>query len=92
MSQEWIRLADRTRVNDAYVVKLDEANIAIYAGSISTVAEAWQKFGDPEKTKKMHSEQYGEKADWIGFTTVTAIQENNNGVSVCLRREVNGNV
>jgi len=84
--KEYITLADGTVVENAYVVKLSGTNIAVYVSGSHTFAEMSGWFGDPEKTKRMVSEQYGEKATWKGFTVVTTVQINAGESYVCLQK------
>lgn len=83
---EWIKLADGTKIEDAYVVDLGDAGIAIYAKGVSSIRQGWYLFcGD--QAERMHSYQYGDEADWIGYTEPAAAQENpDGGVIICLRR------
>lgn len=89
---EYLVMADGTRVADAYVVDLGEAGIAIYAESIPTVRDAWAIFGDPEKTVVIHSYQYGEETVWEEYTEPAAIQAMPAAIQICLKREADGNV
>ncbi len=84
---EWIQMADNEKIQDAYVVKMDTGKIAIYANRIRSVRSAWEIFGNPEKTSKMHSFQYGDEADWEGYTEVTAMQASESGAVICLKQE-----
>ena len=84
---EWIRMADRTKLNNTYIVRLDEDHITIHSADVNGLREAWEIFGDPEKTKKIHSYQFGDEADWTGFTEPTSILEEDDGVAVSLRKE-----
>ena len=83
---EWIRTADGTEIRDTYIVRMDMDSIAIYARGITRVRDAWEIFGDPEKTREIHSWQYGDEADWTGYTEPTAIQANRDGAVICLRK------
>lgn len=90
---EFLTMADQTKVEDAYVVDLGDNHIAIYAKNIHSVREAWQIFGDPEKTASMHSYQYGEEADWNGYTEPTAVQvQPDSAAMICLEKVVMDNV
>ena len=67
-SKEWIRMADGTVIDNAYVVKMTADRIAIYAAWDSGFAGLYGIFGDPERTGHMHSFQYGDEQDWDGYT------------------------
>lgn len=84
---EYLTMADGTRVENAYVVDLGEAGIAVYAAGLGTVREAWAVFGDPARTAVIHSYQYGEEAVWEGYTEPAAIQAMAAAVQICLARE-----
>lgn len=83
---EWIQLANRKKIRDAYVVKMDTGKIAVYAYGIRSVQDAWALFGDPRKTRKIHSYQYGDEADWEGYTEVTAMTASESGAVICLKQ------
>jgi len=90
---EWIELADGTRLNDAYVVSLGEARIAIYAAWAGTFADAAAVFCDPAKTGRIFSDQYGDTAVWEGFIIPDAMQLMDTGVlTVTLNKGVEQNV
>ena len=90
---EWIELADGTRIFNAYVVKLSEIRIAIYSAWHGTFAEAAEIFCDPKKTAVIKSDQYGDEATWEGYTRPDAIQIFETDVlSVALNKEVNPDV
>lgn len=82
---EWIELADKTQVYNTYVVNLD-GKIAIYINEPMGFAEMYGLFGDPKKTKRIHSYQYGDEQDWIGYTAPYAMEERDNGAVVCLNK------
>lgn len=84
---EWIELADGKKLTDTYIVKLDENNIAVYSGTVNSLSQAWKLFGSPKKTEKIHSNQYGDEADWIGYTEPVAIQLNEHDTMICMRRQ-----
>lgn len=87
--KEWIELADGTKLENAYVVKLSAVRIAIYCVWAGTFAEAAALFCDPEKTATIKSDQYGDKATWTGYTTPTSMTiYENRQLSVNLEREV----
>ena len=71
---EWIELADETKVEDAYVVNLDRTNIAIYVNGVHTFSEMYAWFGSAETTSHIHSYQYGDEQDWNGYTETIGIQ------------------
>lgn len=71
---EWIELADGTRIDNAFVVKLDRTNIAVYANGLHTFNEMYAWFGSDATTRHIYSEQYGDKQDWNGYTEVVGIQ------------------
>lgn len=83
---EWIETAGGRRIERAYVVKMGMDSIAIYAGTIRSIREALEIFGEPEGIRRIHSWQFGDEADWDGFTTVTAMQANEDGAVICLRK------
>lgn len=85
---EWIRLANRQKLNNTYIVGLDDEHITVHASGITTMQEAFTLFGDPQKTKRIHSNQYGDEADWVGFTVPTGILIENGGAVVNLAKEV----
>lgn len=87
---EWIRMANRKKLNDTYIVDLGD-HITVHSASLHTVQEAWEIFGDPKKTMRIHSSQYGDEADWTGYTVPTGILVENGGVVVNLVKEVTGN-
>lgn len=90
---EWIELADGTRIPDAYVVSLGEERIAIYAAWPGTFFEAAAVFCDPEKTREILSWQYGDAATWEGFIIPDAMQLMDTGVlTVTLNKGVEQNV
>lgn len=92
-SKEWIELADGTRLNDAYVVKLSSEQIAIYSAWAGTFPEAVAIFCDPEKTREIRSDQYGDRETWEGFTVPTAMVITENGIlSVNLKKELMADV
>lgn len=84
---EWIKTADGKKIRDAYVVKLDEKTIAIYVKGITTVRKAWEIFGDPEKTRRITSNQYGDEATWEGYTEPEAIIADQNGAQARMAKE-----
>jgi hypothetical protein len=84
---EWIELADGTRLNNSYIVKLDEDHLTVHSKDVHGFREAVRIFGDPEKTNRIHSYQFGDEEDWTGFTEPTAILEEDDGVAVSLRKE-----
>ena len=84
---EYLTMADGTTVEDAYIVSLGEDNIAVYAKSIHSVRDAWKIFGSAKKTKAIHSYQYGDEADWEGFTEPEAVQiMPDSTAQICLTR------
>ncbi len=85
--KEWIELSDGTKVQDAYVVKLGDDNIAIYMAGGRSFIDLYALFGSAEKTAHMVSNQYGDVAEWDGFTVLTSIQVDVGGSSVvCLTK------
>ena len=84
---EWIETADKVKIGNAYVVKLDGKTIVIYARDIHTVRDAWEIFGDPGKTRVITSNQFGDKATWKGFTEPESIIADQNGAQVRLAKE-----
>lgn len=70
---EYIVMADGTKIIDTYVVSIGEDKIAIYTATIHSVRDAWEIFGDTEKTKVIHSDQFGDTETWTGFTEPGAI-------------------
>ena len=85
---EWIRLANRQKLNNTYIVGLDDEHITVHASGIATMQEAIALFCDPQKTKRIHSNQYGDEADWFGFIVPTGILIENGGAVVNLAKEV----
>ena len=53
MSSEWIELADGTAVDDAYVVKLDNNNRAVYVKGTHSFSEMSGWLCDDAKTEHM---------------------------------------
>lgn len=86
MSSEWIELADGTAVDDAYVVKLDNNNIAVYVKGTHSFSEMCGWFCDSSKTTHMMSDQYGDVNMWDGFTEPVTVQINDDNAYVCLRK------
>lgn len=84
--KEWIELADGTKLEDSYVVKMGGEGIAVYTKAVRSLREAWVLFGDPEKTRRIVSDQYGDVNEWNGFTEPTAIQAGEDGAVICLRK------
>ena len=83
---EYLILADGTKVLNAYVVFLEEGKIAIYADEITNVREAVELFADPKRTAAIHSYQYGEEHDWEGYVEVYAFSVVSY-TTVCLKKE-----
>lgn len=83
---EWIRTADGTTVENAYVVKMD-GRIAIYGEGEYTFGDVYSIFGNAENTATIHSEQYGDVEDWVGYTVLTSINITEEGFTVCLSKE-----
>lgn len=91
--KEWIELADGTRIENAYVVKMNALRIAIYCVWNGTFAEASALFCNPEKTGVINSDQYGDKATWTGYDRPMSITiYENHQLSVTLEREVTTDV
>lgn len=84
---ERIRMADGTELTDTYIVDLGE-HITVHCAALRGIREAWAVFGDPEKTERIHSWQFGEEADWTGWTVPVAILTEGGGVAVSLMKEV----
>lgn len=87
---EWIRLANRKKLSDTYIVQLDDEHITVHSANVTNMRDAYELFGDPQKTKKIHSNQYGDEKDWLGFTVPTAILIEDGGAVVSLAKEVGG--
>lgn len=85
---EWIRMANRKKLNDTYIVDLGD-HITVHSASLHTVQEAWEIFGDPKKTMRIRSSQYGDEAVWTGYTLPVAILTEGDGVAVSLMKEGN---
>lgn len=86
MSKEFIQLADNTVVDDSYVVQLSAENIAVYVKGRHTIREMKDWFDDPNRTKVMHSDQYGDKQTWTGFTELTHVEARDAEAYVCLMK------
>lgn len=86
MSNEFITLADKTQVDNSYVVKLSDVSIAVYVKGVHTFGEMYEWFGSAGKTRIIKSDQYGDKQTWEGFTEPTAIQINENDACACLKK------
>lgn len=85
---EYIVLADETVVEDAYIVKLSDTDIAIYIHGVHAFLELYGLFGAVEKITHIHSFQYGDEKEWAGFTVLTSIQTDVGGDSViCLTKQ-----
>ena len=84
--KEWIELADGTRLADSYVVKMGDQDIAVYTKAIHSLRDAWVLFGDPEKTARIVSDQYGDVNEWLGYTEPTALQADGDGAVICMRK------
>lgn len=85
---EYIVLADETVVEDAYIVRLGENDIAIYIRGVHDFLELYGLFGADDKTMHMQSSQYGDVDEWVGFTMLKSIQTDVGGDSViCLTKQ-----
>ena len=81
-----IMMADGQKLNDTYVVDLTD-HITIHSKSVHGIRDAWAIFGDITKTNLIHSYQYGEEHDWIGYTLPFAILTEGEGIAVSLMKE-----
>ena len=86
-SKEWIRLADGTVVDHAYVVNMLDNKIAVYATWESDFTELYGTFGNPKKTVHMHSDQYGDVREWDGYTNPVSMTINDGTAVVVLVKE-----
>lgn len=84
---EYITLADQSVVQNSYVVKLDDSNIAIYVYDNYSFADIYAIFADENKTRTMATYQYGDEHTWEGFTEVRAITTGDDNFCVILRKE-----
>ena len=84
---EYIDLADGTRVENSYVVKLDNKNIAVYAYGQYTFQQAYALFGDSARTATMNGNQYGDKKTWKGFTEVRTLTVTEEYACINLRKQ-----
>lgn len=82
---EFIELTDGTQVFNAYIVQLEE-KIAVYINEHTDFSELYELFGDPKKTVRMHSFQYGDEKDWTGYTKPYAMEERDESAMVCLKK------
>jgi len=82
---EWIRMADETVVHDAYIVGMDD-RIAVYGRGETTFGDVYTMWSNSAKTNRMTSDQYGDIAEWEGYTELYSIEITDSGFVVCLRR------
>lgn len=85
--EEWIMMANEQKLNDTYIVDLTDY-ITIHSKSVHGIRDAWEIFGDATKTHSIHSYQYGEEHDWMGYTLPFAILTEGEGIAVSLMKEV----
>lgn len=83
---EYIILADGTVIENSYVIKLSETDIAVFIKTIENYNDIVNLFTDAEKTREIHSDQYGDKNDWNGYTENTSITNDEYSVTVCLAK------
>jgi len=72
-----LTLNDGTEL-EGYLIA-DDAKLFLYVFNI-TLAEGFELLNDPEKTKVIKSEQYGEKVTYRGFKHLSSISEERNGM------------
>lgn len=71
---EYIKLADGTIVQNAYVVKMGSEQIAIYVKGVHTFYEMYGWFGNSGRTERITAMQYGDVSVWDGYTTPITLQ------------------
>lgn len=85
---EHITLADKSVLENAYVVKLDSSSIAVYLRGTYSFADLYAIFGDKAKTSTMESYQYGETQTWKGYTEVFVINVAEGNTYVNLQKKL----
>lgn len=83
---EYITMADGTVVLNSYVVPIDNERINIFVKGGHTFQEILLVFGNAEKTSEMHSNQYGDKQTWTGYTEIVLMQIDGDYTIVGLRK------
>jgi hypothetical protein len=78
-------MADGTIIENAYVVGMGD-RIAVYGSGKTTFSVVYGLWGDITKTNHLESEQYGDKAEWNGYTDLYNIEVRDDGYTACLRR------
>ena len=82
---EQLILNDGTEVA-GHLIEAD-SRLFVYLNDI-TLAEAFELFNDPEKTKKIKAVRYGVEQTVKGYKHLSAVSEENNGqmISAMLRK------
>ena len=83
---EYIKMADGSVVDKAYVVPRENGSIVIYVRGIHTFNEIAAIFCDQNKTSTMESHQNLDIRQWVGYTTVTNLQIEEEEAIICLWR------
>lgn len=84
---EYITFADQSVLENAYIAKLDEKNIAVYAKGKYAFTNVYNIFSDKNKTKVMKTNQYGDVYTWTGYTEITVINVTDDYASINLRKQ-----
>ena len=83
---EYIRFKGGRTLKDSYIVRMTEEEIAVYVKPGMSFRELYELFGDPQKTARIRSNQYGEETTWAGFTELCSIDQREYASVVRLRK------
>lgn len=76
---EKLTLNDGTVLENSHALMVGE-RLFIYISSGATFAEVFELLNDPEKTKKITQDQYGEKTTFRGFKRLINVTDELNGM------------
>lgn len=84
---EYILLADGTRIEQAHVLGLDSNSIIVYVRGGIGIEQMYQWFHDPDRTGTIKAYHGTEETLLTGYTELFALRvENANMSTACLRR------
>jgi len=83
---EKIELADGTVIESAHCLESAGALFVYLTGDDMTMTQGFALFSDPEKTKTIKEDRYGEKKTYRGYKTLAAISNEYGNVNIVLHK------
>ena len=84
---QYISLADGTRIENAHILEMDAASIIVYVKGGKDMEWMFDIFDDPDLTAEIRANRYGNEKTYTGYTNLFALRIENTDLSTaCLRK------